>query len=371
MISKQHLTLDSITSNDEDMKLDRLAIDAMANADAVIYVCSIETVPSTDHRSELLLCKHFNAQIVGVINKRRQQARILGEPAADARANLWREMIAAEGVSGIFEFDAHWDRYDKLGDLFAFIATMLSEDKRGVFETSLVAFRNELDSKRMSASKLAAGCIRACSAITETADSEQHGHDIEATRAAVSDRVRNATVRFVTEFTNDVSKLYSLGISTDGHNLHIEESDFKKASDRIGTMAGHSGVAIGIASFLGGLIGLMAGGPVGAFVGVKVGAGIGAGLGLFTGAITETNTRIEMHLSADDVRETALFCLAIMWCLTHQGFGNDPKVNIAAFRDALTAVQSHVSAISHPDWNNSNESTMSSWFDEQMRVLAI
>ncbi|HEY2091271.1 MAG TPA: GTPase domain-containing protein [Thermoanaerobaculia bacterium] len=361
----------SIENIEPKYDAEKVALRAIASADVVIYVGSLETVPGDTHRDELHLIAKVNPRIIGLLNKRIQQSKALKRNQLSAREAAWTHALSEEGVTSVFDFDAHWDRYSRLADIYSAIASILVGEKRVIFQKRLAEFVESLNRTRVKASKLAAGTLLACRALLATDESERENHNVSSVKARLRQQVADEVSLYLQQFAEESRKLYEIAVATSEHTLRLKETEFKRKSERMTAMATHSGIATGIGTLLGLAIGAVLGGPVGAIVGAKIGAGIGAGGGLISGSVVETNTHIEVRLSPQDLRDTALFCLAILWCLTHQGFGNDPTVLTEDFERALDFVKGEIKAIKHPEWERCSEVTMAGWFTESLQSLEV
>ena len=242
-------------------------------------------------------------------------------------------------------------------------------ERQAEFTRGVTEFDQSLMKRRDAAGKLGAGTMLACRQIFEVAETEREGVDAGTLRRRLRDRVSTTVVEKLGEYASEIQSLYEMGVQTANQQLTLAEAEIKRASDRVASMATHSGVGMGLGTIIGTSIGALIAGPVGAILGAKIGAGVGAGGGLTSGAIVETNSRVEVKLTDNDLREVALFCLAILWCVTHQGFGKDATVVLADFEEAFTHVKKEIKSIRHPDWAQCTELQRIAWFEQSLDTL--
>jgi GTPase Era involved in 16S rRNA processing len=368
LVLLSHLKMD-IAGLPAEYRMERIALTAIRSSDVVIYVCSYEIVPSDEHRDELRLIMTVNPRVVAILNKRRQQTAALGKVAIAKREIIWRQTLQEVGVEDIIDFDAHWDRYTKVLDLFRSCSRYLPSERRSEFADRVAEFDQTLMARRSDAAKLGSGTMLACRQVSEVAETEKENTDVSTLKRRLRERVSTTVIEKVSEYATELQALYDMSVQTSNQTLGLSEAEIKRASDRIGSMASHSGVGIGIGTIVGISIGAFIAGPLGAILGAKIGAGVGAGGGLASGAIVETNTRIEIRVTNNDLREIALFCLAVLWCVTHQGFGKDATVILADFEDALAHVKKEIKSIRHPDWAQCTEGQRIAWFDQSLSTL--
>ena len=367
VVIQRNMTL--VDSLDErDYLHEKRALKALLNSDACIYLTTTETVPDPSHTKELELIRLANPHIVGVINKT--------AGSSNKRVRPWIDAMQASGVGEVFEFDAHWDRYSKLDQIFGAIGQGLPVNKRKLFEDNLASFKKSLAETQKRIAERAAGCLLACRSISASRDTEKDRHSKDVTTKGLKIKVIEELAECLADFAEQVLRYYQIAVSgVDHSNPSLSESVFRGPGARIGEMAKHGAVGGGIGAVIGCAIGLMLGPAgwavtaMGALAAAQAGAGVGASVGLLSGAATTLNETITVQLSENDLKDVAVSCLAIVWCATHHGFGQGDTASAESYGKAVSFVKAKIGRTGYPQWKTCTEERMTKWFLEQINLL--
>ncbi len=307
---------------------DERAVEALRHADAIIYVATLEDVPTLAHREEIELTRAQQPCIIGLINKYGVESS-KNKQRADNRVELWKQFFDENGVSGVVVFDAHWDKPSKLSQIYTAISALLPSEKQAVFAGGLASFAKQQRDRSESVAVLVARCVEACRQAQSDADSREHQYNETSAISGLQVLMARTIGRELERFVADCRQLYSIQIS----NLTIHQSEVTLATSRskneqeglanaasAGTVGAWMGALIG--AFLGTLI---APGP-GTMAGAALGSGVGGVSGASIGSDKPTNTHIVASLSERDLRAVFECCLAIEWAASFQGLGKSAVV---------------------------------------------
>lgn len=95
---------------------------------------------------------------------------------------------------------------------------------------------------------------------------------------------------------------------------------------------------------------------------ISVGAGVGGIGGIVAGgALARSNEKIAARLSRPDLHKLAKLAMAILYGVSHQGFGKAPKLDEATMTALISFVDKHDQPLSFGDWSKAEASTITSW----------
>lgn len=356
--------------DESEFRHEKLALKALNGADACIYLATVESAPDASHDKEIKLVRMANPRTVGMLNKTRLLEKTLAASAARRRVTDWETRLRAGGIGDVFDFDAHWDRYSRLNEVYQALARQMADQKRADFEKGLQQFSETLATARQMVAKRAAECIAACRALRETKDTVVDHYNRSASLEELKAKILKQLEEFETEFADEVVRIYGIGVKGSGNGgPSYNESVFRRFGDRASEMAKYSAIGAVLGGALGAAIGFIFAGPVGAVGGAKLGAGAVGTVGAGAGAVTEVNETVTVGLSENDLKHTALMCLATVWCATHHGFGLDPSATADGYSRSMAIVSKEVKKMSHPHWSSCTEKQMADWFSTTLAQL--
>ncbi|NEO44122.1 MAG: hypothetical protein F6K55_08280 [Moorea sp. SIO4A3] len=311
----------------DTMKYDLRAIEAVEQADVVIYVVdTLNDVPETGHDQEIELLKELNKPIIGIGNKSRKTTEHHGK-----RITKWEDFFKQNEINHYIMFDGWWDEPSKVTRIYSYVENLLSGHKKERYRIDLENFRNRQLEILREASNLMYDCIQGCSKVKR-----QKGIDNTSPEKGLIDEIRDEVKQLLEEFNENVSRLYKLAADDPlkgVNDLNFHKKNFSKPKDVVDGAAAGIGIGTGVGAVIGGIIGFMIGLPVGvagagpaAQVGSQIGATVVGFLGGSIWAVLSVNNNIEVSLDQNGKNFIATTCLAIIWGVSYHGYGNSPTI---------------------------------------------
>lgn len=263
---------------DSKIKFDKEAVQALRNADVVLYVASLSSVPDESFVEELSVIRRQCKRIVAVINQYHRQRDASTELLVNSRVAQWQAFCEANQIHNAVVFDAHWDNPRKVTELYDAILTILDPSGRDRFTVGLNKFKERQVDIRDEACKFLAKMIRKCN------EFEIKMQKRESENSKIVDEARKAIAKQVEEhfvgFVFCVSKLYKIAADHPTSTLDQLKVNIESKIDhlqRISLAGGVATITSGIFPIaLGAAVGVATGGA-GALVGMQLGATFGGG----------------------------------------------------------------------------------------------
>lgn len=321
-----------------ELQPEQKALQAIISGDAILYVATLEQIPSRRLEKELDLVSKANSKIIGILNKSR--IIIKGHDGNDSvlknRIRLWIQAFSKHKIDKFIVFDAHWDKPSKVSEIHNAISEYLSKEKKDKFRLGLKEFdKRQADILTLACQKVA-DCIEICISRGHHAlNAEVYGSDLETMKQEVAKRLDKNVQSALMEFISSVSSVYK--ISMEDPITPINENSIiyttyhsspgfweqVKNGASAGTSFARLGAAVGagVGAIVAGVLsgGLAASG--GAALGGKIGAAIGGIFGAAKGATSDSTTNQRAGLSPEACFQIECLCLAAVWAFSHHGFG--------------------------------------------------
>ncbi len=321
----------------DTMKYDLRAIEAVEQADVVIYVVdTLNDVPETGHDQEIELLKELNKPIIGIGNKSRTR-----NDQHVKRITKWEYFFKRNHINHYIMFDGWWDEPSKVTRIYSYVENLLSGHKKERYRIDLENFRNRQLEILREASNFMYDCIQGCSKVKR-----QKGIDNSLPEDVLIKQILLEVKQLLEEFNEKVSRLYTLAADNplQGVNdLKFYTNNFTKPRDVFDGAAAGIGIGTGVGAVIGGIIGFLIGLPVGAagagpaallgstlvtsaLAASQIGGTAVGFLGGSLGAVVSLNNNILIALNSNDKQSIATTCLAIIWGVSYHGYGNSPRI---------------------------------------------
>ena len=253
---------------DIDITYDERALKGIDSADVVYYLVPLDRVPDDTFHHELRLILSRTEKIIGIINKEKDQRKILKSSEVDLRINQWKEFFASNNITRTVIFDSHWDAPSKADLLYSLTAELLSGDKKNDLYRGLESLRRSWDSRRYIISKKCADLIYYCRDLEVSESNTEYDLDNNETKLQIQRIINSDISNEFIEFFCDIAHIYKLSSDLNPKDISQKPS-FNSVID-----SGKVSKAVG---------GAVAGGVIGTVGGISVGVVIGGALGAIGG----------------------------------------------------------------------------------------
>ncbi len=343
--SKDHLPKDDLEELENDLLYDRRALEGIAQADIVLYVASLEVAPDDAYGSEIQAIRTQTPNAIGVINQYGKHAKAQSLESADRRSSQWEDILRANGIEKIIRFDAHWDSPEKIAMIYQLIRDSLGSDKAENFSEGYSKFRERQNVVRAESCGLLASCIVDIWQKSATSESKTHGYSESKTQDDAKSSLTKSLKERVSKFSFDASSLFELAIQNptlSPEELSLSIQSREQSNERLSNAAAGGAITASIGAAAAALLTIATGGlalPV-----VVAGGAAGGVGGALAGASADVNTVFSTSPSDSDLEYVARKCVAILWGLSHHGYGLAPKLT----ERQVDALNHHIESIDCP-----------------------
>ncbi len=363
----QDLDMESLR---QEFPLDFKALDAIREADATLYVATLENPPGSTHHSEIGLIKSRCPPVIGILNQYNVIARGRDVAAADNRIELWRECLQSHGVERVISFDAHWDSPSKIRDIYQAIQDLLPGEKAPIFQESLLVFSELFVAANYATFELISDLVINARSIHEREDSQDFPNGEKEARARLTEKIKTGIQGLIDKFVKDVAVLYAIAANPTTPAVRLQTSSVREAASKLKSTA--AGVTIGasLGTLILGILALTVP-AVTAVAATAIAAGAGAGgfLGGVGGALSRSNLKVEATLSSTDLYGLARLGLAIVYGASHQGFGKGGKVEEKGMTALMHFVEAHLEKVDSLQWEQVSKTEMINWCSASYQTL--
>lgn len=326
---------------DKKFNHDFEAIDAISNSDIAIYVANAETAPGNPHDDELSLVTCIQPNVIGVLNKAysvKDNDKFSHKSNLANRRVMWGDIFRKYGIQSC-EFDSSFGSPRELEMLHELLATIISDEKRDVFNEDLAEYRKSRRDLRERACADLVDCVVTCASAIK-------GSIIEG---YISDVAREKLVGIVSEarinHLNSVPNIYvDTSLPAQPRQQHSPEIHAKKPStpSAIAKTAGVTTISTAVGGGLASTVALVVSASTVPYtflstlpVAIGIGGPIGAAVGAVIAAWANFLPQKVAQLSNDSIKGIVKDGVAIIWAASHHSyvFQDDP----------ISALQGHFS----------------------------
>lgn len=322
---------------------DLIALEAIENSDVILYVVNLEIVPDAGYSAEISLIQNKQPNIICILNKYGSQVKIHGKRNLDSRIEQWKSMLTSNGMKKIIVFDAHWDSPRAVEQIYQNISSLLTGEKLRTFTNGLNQFIEEQQSIKQTASQYLARCILNCRQIIETRKSEDFNYNNEKASTSAKEALASKVENEISKFSEELAQYFIL--VTQDPSLITEDFDYrsdmsKNSMETVKNVSVGGGAGTTIGAAIGGALGFVFGGGVGAGPAAAAGGAIGGLVGSYFGYAQDTNTDVKIQLTDKGLEFLGDRCIAIIWAMSHHGFGLGPTITDVQIRELTQRIDS-------------------------------
>lgn len=360
----------------DKLDFDMDAIKSLEKSHIVLYVGSLSVVPDDSYKEEISIVKKIQPKIVAILNQKKRQTEASGEEKTDSRIAQWKAIFKEQGIESVVVFDAHWDKPEKVNQIYDKVHNTLDPNHRQLFNEGLKQFKDRQDEIRQEASIILAKCIQRCQKHSNISVKKGNYLESEA-KQRIAEELYEETLVFLTR----IAKLYQIAAehpteSKEELKIRLKESVDFGARVRSGTLISSifagGGAAIG-ATIGAGVAGIFSGGlgiGAGAVLGSQIGGGIGAtigGLGIFT----DDEDNVEVGVDSEEIRNIAAANLAAVWGLSNVGFGRDKELEQGEIEEIKKKILSSELLPSNLNWIEISREEIICYSNEALEKLEL
>jgi len=341
------------------IQLDTEVVRAIKSSDVALYVGSLLVVPDESHAEEISLVRRIQPNIVGILNYAQMAKRNANE---SDRVKLWTKFFHENDVDQFVVFDAHWDKYSKVGTIYEKISAVISERDNEIFSHGLEQFKKRQLSISREACDLIANCIMTIRSISH--EFKKTGYSEENAKHEIRASLQKVFLDFVDKTTGlylIASKYPTDSIESIRIKLDAKPNWKNRISSGVGTatIIGTFGAIIGALSS--GLVTAGVAAVPGAVLGAQIGGIIGSAIGALYTFFNRSEDAVIITLESDEIRGMLQQLIAVTWGLSMKGYGRDQELTLGEIHDIEEDVRIlfYESELSSDDWKEADAKLIS------------
>ncbi len=183
-----------------DLDLD--AIQAIKESTAAIYVGNLSIVPDESHEEEMNVVQKLQPKVIAILNQYHKQLKASSQGEVEHRIDLWKQALSSCNIDNVVVFDAHWDKYSKVNQIYENIHQVLDQEEKHIFHQGLTAFKERQKEIRKEACSMLADCVAKLQQVKITERKSIYSE--EQVIKQIGEIIRD----FMMGFTQNVNALY-------------------------------------------------------------------------------------------------------------------------------------------------------------------
>lgn len=348
---------------------DERALEAARNADVIVYVGCVMTVPKSTHENELAILHDTGKPIIGVLNMLHSHARGCSSMDHEKRVNQWIETIQVFACDDIVldRFDAFWHLPSDIHRFFEIISNILPLCKRDYFLASLKTWKSEQDAVHAASHRIVARGICETRVKNVVIKQEEPKTDeyIEERKNELIASIEGAML----EALNELLLMHPAHVQPARASDYCTVFDTKKSRSLakiVKAMAINTTSGATAGALLGAVIAAAALGSgltaATIWISLKIAGTIGGVVSGVAGGVTQlSKTEMKISLTEENVRDLAAVYLAFVWSLLCHGFGRSPEIEIFEVEQIQQSIRKHIEEQNlWLDWLTEPEATIHS-----------
>jgi uncharacterized membrane protein/guanylate kinase len=343
------------TKLEQKLNFDMDAIRSLEKSDIVIYVGSLSVVPDDSYKEEIEIVKKIQPKVIAILSQRRKQIDASGEAITNDRIYQWQEVLKEQKIEHVVVFDAHWDRPEKINEIYDSLSKTLSTRERKLLDRGIKIFNQRSDDICNESLSLLSECIESCQKQSSIFVKKGNYSEPEVRQKIVEELNKECLV-----FAIRVAELYKIAAEhpTDSkEELKIRLTESIDFGARMGSGTLVSSIFGGAGAVIGALIGAVLAGAIsggmgagaGALAGAQTGGAIGAAIG-GVGLLNDNEDNVKVQVSSEIIRDISASNLALIWGLSNIGFGRGSELSQTEIEEIKKEILDKELLLHDVDW---------------------
>ncbi|MBD2770642.1 GTPase [Iningainema tapete] len=380
-----------------NVEYDIRAVEALKSSDVVLYVGNLINPADDSHTNEVKVIQQIQRRVIVILNKAGEFEDSHGRTEKDKRINQWKnELIQKAGIEpeNIIDFDSHFDNPSKVQEIYNAILRILPPKRGEVFKEGLKEFEKRQHEIEQEAYKLLAREV--ISIRNKTLKQKINDNSRGTAKRELEKEIENLLNYHVLSFIQKASQLYEIGAKnpTMSVNQFLKKAreNIEKPTARQRMTDAALGGSIGGVAVSAAYAGLFAaatfftgGAAIPALIAAAgTGAAYGAGIGTIGGSIigaaaAKGDNVYKINLDAEVTEYLAEICIALIYGLSHYGYGafystnmrdKEKEIPVTKSNELRNKVQQINKNRKHKlNWITATELQIINWCEETLRQL--
>lgn len=365
------------TKWEEKIRLDSDAIEAIKKSTAAIYVGSLSVVPDDSHIEEMDVVRRLQPKVIGVLNQYQSQLKASSKSIVDGRIDSWKDKLTKKNISHIIVFDAHWDKYSKVHQIYDSICKILNEKEKIIFSEGLEFFKKRQKEIQKEACNMLSECVQKLQKIEITMARGNYSEE------EISNKISQMVLKSIVDFIKNVIELYKVAAEYPTETKQALQMRLKanpnissRFSSALETIAVCGGGGATIGSVIGGVItGVLSGGlgaKAGSELGRQIGTVIGGGIGSLAGIailFDNDNDTVTIRMTSEEIKNVVIECLTTIWGLSINGYGRDRELTEDETKKIEQQIRDITESFCSLNWTDLEKHTIANYCESVLEEL--